>query len=368
MGGPSPLGRLAWGSCADPFRLRWNQSTADPALWNPAGEEMYKLSVDLRGFYLKTGQFMGARGDFVPRPICERLSRLHDQVPPMTAAQARQVIESELAGARIEDVFDWIELDEPLGSASISQVHKAKLRRRYAVAERFRLDLEDWERGGATWQQRLASSAQAAAPTAQPRGKDRDSFKTDTRHGRRIVAACCASSNAKSLTILPPRDQTGGQVVAVKVQYPNALGLMVNPGKPLLGAPRFARTLLHGPTLHNMNRRTFQVALLPTQPPLASSCPSSSLPPPMAEAAEPPPFRTTFRSWTSRTSADSRPSYPRPRFNLTWSQQWTSWQLRSGRTWRSAPLPCAPERTLFHPEHQTYRYAGSNSTLSGRPG
>ena len=72
-----------------------------------AGAEMYSLAVDLRGFYLKVrlmvqsevsvlylqsatlpqpthtmqvGQFLGARGDFVPVPTCQQLSRLHDQV------------------------------------------------------------------------------------------------------------------------------------------------------------------------------------------------------------------------------------------------------------------------------------------------
>lgn len=43
------------------------------------------------------------------------------QVPPMPAAQAREVIEREL-GVPLEAVFEWIDLDEPLGSASISQV------------------------------------------------------------------------------------------------------------------------------------------------------------------------------------------------------------------------------------------------------
>lgn len=42
------------------------------------------------------------------------------QVPPMPAAQARAVIEREL-GAPLEALFEWIDLDTPLGSASISQ-------------------------------------------------------------------------------------------------------------------------------------------------------------------------------------------------------------------------------------------------------
>lgn len=40
----------------------------------------------------------------------------------MPASQARAVIEEELGGLPLEEVFDWIDLDEPLGSASIAQV------------------------------------------------------------------------------------------------------------------------------------------------------------------------------------------------------------------------------------------------------
>lgn len=39
----------------------------------------------------------------------------------MPAAQAREVIEREL-GAPLEALFEWIDLEEPLGSASIGQV------------------------------------------------------------------------------------------------------------------------------------------------------------------------------------------------------------------------------------------------------
>ncbi|KAL0020648.1 hypothetical protein WJX79_000580 [Trebouxia sp. C0005] len=111
----------------------WDTEKLKEVHWKPhhawAGEEMYSLCVDMRGFYLKVGQFLGARGDFMPLPVCERLSRLHDQVPPMPPAQTKEVIEREL-NAPLEDVFEWIDLEKPLGSASISQVHKAKLRKK----------------------------------------------------------------------------------------------------------------------------------------------------------------------------------------------------------------------------------------------
>ncbi len=44
------------------------------------------------------------------------------QVPPMPAEKARRVVEEELRGTPLEEVFEWIDLDTPLGSASISQV------------------------------------------------------------------------------------------------------------------------------------------------------------------------------------------------------------------------------------------------------
>ncbi len=49
------------------------------------------------------------------------------QVPPMPAQQARSVIEEELGGVPLEEVFEWIDLDTPLGSASIAQVCTAVL-------------------------------------------------------------------------------------------------------------------------------------------------------------------------------------------------------------------------------------------------
>ena len=45
----------------------------------------------------------------------------------MPAQRARRVIEEELGGVPLEEVFEWIDLDTPLGSASIAQVCAAVL-------------------------------------------------------------------------------------------------------------------------------------------------------------------------------------------------------------------------------------------------
>jgi predicted unusual protein kinase regulating ubiquinone biosynthesis (AarF/ABC1/UbiB family) len=43
----------------------------------------------------------------------------------MPAARAEALIKGELGIDSLEEVFDWIELSKPLGSASISQVGRA---------------------------------------------------------------------------------------------------------------------------------------------------------------------------------------------------------------------------------------------------
>ncbi|CAM9902114.1 unnamed protein product, partial [Phaeothamnion confervicola] len=44
-------------------------------------DRMLALCLDLRGFYLKAGQFLAMRHDFLPSPYCQKLSQLHDRTP-----------------------------------------------------------------------------------------------------------------------------------------------------------------------------------------------------------------------------------------------------------------------------------------------
>jgi predicted unusual protein kinase regulating ubiquinone biosynthesis (AarF/ABC1/UbiB family) len=172
-----------------------------------AGASMYNLCVDMRGFYLKAGQFLGARGDFVPEQICRRLSLLHDQVPPMPPPQAGQCIQEELGSNNpLDKIFEWIDLEHPLGSASISQVHKAKLscykgKPSHGVGGRRSVKEE---------------AGEAACPlTTTTTNYNNYNIDITLRHEILPVDmdAVCASA---------PTDG----VVAVKIQYPNALPTM----------------------------------------------------------------------------------------------------------------------------------------------
>jgi predicted unusual protein kinase regulating ubiquinone biosynthesis (AarF/ABC1/UbiB family) len=87
----------------------------------------------LKGAFAKLGQFAAARHDLLPGAVTAPLAALRDRVPPISTARIRAVVEGEL-GAPLEALFAQFE-PEPLGAASIAQVHLARMHdgRRVAV-------------------------------------------------------------------------------------------------------------------------------------------------------------------------------------------------------------------------------------------
>ncbi|UCB56276.1 MAG: ubiquinone biosynthesis regulatory protein kinase UbiB [Thiotrichales bacterium] len=81
---------------------------------------------DLGPIFTKFGQMLSTRRDLLADDIADELERLQDAVPPFPGAIAQQLIEKAL-GLPVEEVFDEFE-SRPLASASIAQVHAAKLK------------------------------------------------------------------------------------------------------------------------------------------------------------------------------------------------------------------------------------------------
>lgn len=82
--------------------------------------------VELGPAYIKLGQILSTRPDLIPPTYVEELENLQDSVPPMEFADVERCIEEEL-GAKINKLFESFD-EKPLGSASLGQVHAARLR------------------------------------------------------------------------------------------------------------------------------------------------------------------------------------------------------------------------------------------------
>ncbi|QCI14977.1 ubiquinone biosynthesis regulatory protein kinase UbiB [Pseudomonas putida] len=81
---------------------------------------------DLGPIFIKFGQLLSTRRDLLPNDIADELMLLQDRVPPFDPKQAVALIEAQL-GATVSQVFSRFDV-EPLASASVAQVHAARLK------------------------------------------------------------------------------------------------------------------------------------------------------------------------------------------------------------------------------------------------
>ncbi|SEL34790.1 ubiquinone biosynthesis regulatory protein kinase UbiB [Halomonas daqiaonensis] len=91
----------------------------------PRGLRLRLALESLGPIFVKFGQMLSTRRDLLPEDIADELQRLQDQVPPFPGHQAMALVEEELAMS-LEDAFASFEPD-PLASASVAQVHAARL-------------------------------------------------------------------------------------------------------------------------------------------------------------------------------------------------------------------------------------------------
>ncbi|KAJ3373121.1 hypothetical protein GGF31_001109 [Allomyces arbusculus] len=86
------------------------------------------LILQLRGLYIKIGQVMTTRSDLVPQAYRDALAPLLDQVPSaLPNDEVAEIVRKELGVTDLHDVFaEWDA--NPLGAASIAQVHSARLK------------------------------------------------------------------------------------------------------------------------------------------------------------------------------------------------------------------------------------------------
>lgn len=97
-----------------------------------AGYRFRKYFEQTGGMFVKFGQIISLRRDLLPVPICNQLSKLLDEVPPFAFDRVEELFQ-QYHGKQTSELF--AEFDpQPIGSASMGQVYKAKLKSGEKVA------------------------------------------------------------------------------------------------------------------------------------------------------------------------------------------------------------------------------------------
>ncbi|HKD67049.1 MAG TPA: AarF/UbiB family protein [Candidatus Binataceae bacterium] len=86
---------------------------------------LLRTAVKLEGLLIKACQFIATRADVLPEEWVSTLSVLHDHVPPRSFEMIRAQVEREL-GRPLDAIFTAFNR-QPIASASLAQVHEARL-------------------------------------------------------------------------------------------------------------------------------------------------------------------------------------------------------------------------------------------------
>ncbi|WHH59988.1 AarF/UbiB family protein [Petroclostridium sp. X23] len=88
-------------------------------------DSFVKTLIQLGPTFIKLGQIISTRPDFIPEEYIHALKVLHDHVPPFTYEEVKRMIEAEF-NKDIDRIFRSFD-KQPIGAASLSQVHFAVL-------------------------------------------------------------------------------------------------------------------------------------------------------------------------------------------------------------------------------------------------
>jgi ubiquinone biosynthesis protein len=89
-------------------------------------ERIRLVITELGPSFIKLGQILSTRPDLIPSEIILELKKLQDRVPPVPFTEIEAQLQREL-GASLDEVYESFD-PQPLASASIGQVHRARLK------------------------------------------------------------------------------------------------------------------------------------------------------------------------------------------------------------------------------------------------
>lgn len=130
------------------------------------GARLRMALQELGPIFVKFGQILSTRRDLIPADIADELAYLQDRVKPFDGEQAKRQVEAGL-GKPISELFARFDVEPPLGSASISQVHSAQLHDgREVVVKVLRPDIEKQIKGDLSLLYTLARIVERTHPAA----------------------------------------------------------------------------------------------------------------------------------------------------------------------------------------------------------
>jgi len=93
-----------------------------------SAEKLLKLCWKNRGTYVKVGQHLGGMDYLLPDEYTKVLKVLHSSAPQSSIEDIKQVVCQELGLKSVDEIFTEFS-PTPLGTASLAQVHKARLKK-----------------------------------------------------------------------------------------------------------------------------------------------------------------------------------------------------------------------------------------------
>ena len=84
-----------------------------------------RMLEELGPMFVKMGQILANRSEILPQRYCDELRRLRTEVDPVPYPVVLECLEAEY-GQELGEIFDAVD-PNPLGSASLAQVHRARL-------------------------------------------------------------------------------------------------------------------------------------------------------------------------------------------------------------------------------------------------
>lgn len=189
-----------------PFGGRRSRAERDTA----AGRRVADALGSLRGIYTKLGQHLATRVDALSDEFRAPLESLHESAPPVPFALIRGEIARGLGSLH---AFAWID-PEPLGTASVAQVHRARLRAGAEVAVKVRHPELTPERVG-----RDLRGLRRALPLLRPWLSPQDSRALLDEVGRALVNELDFEREGRSAEHVAALLASDSRVVVPKVHW-----------------------------------------------------------------------------------------------------------------------------------------------------